>query len=116
MNNEMINQIDLFDQLKKLALFAYTSDMMPRIVGIVASRKMYRELTTAIIHAPMAFFDRTPNGRILARFSKDMENIDSVIPEVIRVAIYCFFEVISYDFVLNILCQLNCTLNCTFNI
>src|ERR1051325_8881840 len=40
-----------------------------------ASRKLYYELFKRVIKAPLRFFDTTPTGRILNRFSKDFEVI-----------------------------------------
>ncbi|KAG9319425.1 hypothetical protein KVV02_006712 [Mortierella alpina] len=41
-----------------------------------ASRSLYEQLLVTIIHAPIRFFDTTPVGRLLNRFSKDFEVID----------------------------------------
>ncbi|KAF9920561.1 hypothetical protein FBU30_009579 [Linnemannia zychae] len=56
----------------------YTSEV---ICGIRASRTIHDRLITRILRLPMSFFDTTPMGRIVNRFSSDMESIDSQLPE-----------------------------------
>ncbi|BFZ62919.1 hypothetical protein YB2330_004031 [Saitoella coloradoensis] len=45
--------------------------------SIQASRVMYRRLLHTVLYAPMRWLDTTPVGRVLNRFSKDFETIDS---------------------------------------
>jgi ABC-type multidrug transport system fused ATPase/permease subunit len=46
-----------------------------------ANKALYVELLRRVFRAPLRFFDTTPIGRILNRFSKDFETIDSDIPD-----------------------------------
>lgn len=49
-----------------------------------ASSTLHNRLIKSIVHAPMHFFDTTPLGRIMNRFSKDIEILDSYMQFLIR--------------------------------
>ncbi|OWB72623.1 hypothetical protein B5S31_g2340 [[Candida] boidinii] len=46
------------------------------VAGVHASRKIFRELLSKVLRAKLRFFDSTPVGRIMNRFSRDIEGID----------------------------------------
>ncbi|KAM3082917.1 ATP-binding cassette glutathione S-conjugate transporter ycf1 [Clarireedia jacksonii] len=47
--------------------------------SIEASRKLHERMAFAIFRSPMSFFETTPAGRILNRFSSDIYRIDEVL-------------------------------------
>ncbi|KAF9120412.1 Canalicular multispecific organic anion transporter 2 [Mortierella sp. 14UC] len=51
------------------------------VCGIQASKTIHNRLITRVLRLPMSFFDTTPMGRIVNRFSSDLAAIDSQLPE-----------------------------------
>lgn len=49
-------------------------------VTINAAAKFHKKIFRTIMSCPMSFFDTTPTGRILNRFAKDQEEVDTVLP------------------------------------
>ncbi|KAE8553094.1 hypothetical protein EYB25_004473 [Talaromyces marneffei] len=47
--------------------------------SIEASRKFHERMAYAIFRSPMSFFETTPSGRILNRFSSDIYRVDEVL-------------------------------------
>jgi ABC-type multidrug transport system fused ATPase/permease subunit len=44
--------------------------------GVRASKRVFSTMTHRVLHAPMSYFDTTPMGRILNRFTYDVEQVD----------------------------------------
>lgn len=61
-------------------LFGLTRYIITFSGGIRAGRKMYVRLLDRVLKAPLRFFDTTPIGRVVNRFSKDFETIDASVP------------------------------------
>jgi len=45
-------------------------------MGLRSARVLYKKLSAAVVAAPMIFFETTPSGRILNRFTSDTEQMD----------------------------------------
>uniref|UniRef100_A0A914KLI9 Uncharacterized protein n=1 Tax=Meloidogyne incognita TaxID=6306 RepID=A0A914KLI9_MELIC len=65
-------------------LFLFLSGIFKAIVFVKftlnASTNLHNKMLKRVIFAVMPFFHNTPTGRILNRFSKDMDEIDSKLP------------------------------------
>ena len=46
----------------------------------IASRHLHKSILVNVMHLPMSFFESTPLGRIVNRFSKDISTIDDKVP------------------------------------
>uniref|UniRef100_A0A7S0BN76 Probable ATP-dependent transporter ycf16 n=1 Tax=Rhodosorus marinus TaxID=101924 RepID=A0A7S0BN76_9RHOD len=50
-------------------------------LAVVAARKLHENILKSVLSAPMSFFDVTPIGRILSRFSRDVAAADQQVPQ-----------------------------------
>ena len=60
-----------------------------------ASTKMHRTLIDKTMHAPLSFFETNPSGRIINRFTSDLDVIDRKIPPELADVIWCCANIIS---------------------
>lgn len=80
------------------AFASIVCDLAPRLGTLKATRMLHIALLWAMMRAPLMFYDQTPIGRILSRFSSDTEATDNKIPEIVSDGIWCFFEVTKFTF------------------
>lgn len=76
------------------ALSSFACDLAPRLGCLFAAIAMHHTILNGVMRAPLLYFDTTPVGRILSRFSKDIDVIDVKLPQQISDLIYCMGEVI----------------------
>lgn len=79
-------------------LFAITAFL--RIVK--AAGEMHSSMLRCIIRSPMAFFDTTPVGRIMNRFSSDIDVLDDKMPTTFRLWSFMFFGLLSIIVVISV--------------
>jgi len=51
---------------------------------VVATGKLHENMLTSIMRSPMSFFDTTPIGRLMNRFSSDVDVMDDRLPRTFR--------------------------------
>ncbi|THH30017.1 hypothetical protein EUX98_g4182 [Antrodiella citrinella] len=54
------------------------------LLTFYASRELHRRAIKRVMNAPMSFFETTPLGRIMNRFSKDIDTIDNLLGDATR--------------------------------
>ena len=64
------------------------------VMGQRACAKLYAELSDAVFGAPTSFFDSTPTGRILNRFTSDTEQMDNLLMQNMQQWLNCVMPVI----------------------
>lgn len=75
------------------ALTSYFTELIPALACLGAARFVHADLLDNVLKAPLQFFEVTPLGRILARFSKDVDVVDEDLPTEATDVLYCVFEV-----------------------
>ncbi|XP_037363977.1 ATP-binding cassette sub-family C member 6 [Talpa occidentalis] len=79
----------LLGSLQAIGLFA--SMAMVLLGGVRASRLLFQRLLWNVARSPLGFFERTPVGNLLNRFSKETDTVDVDIPDKLRsLLIYAF--------------------------
>uniref|UniRef100_A0A4W5M0D8 ABC-type glutathione-S-conjugate transporter n=1 Tax=Hucho hucho TaxID=62062 RepID=A0A4W5M0D8_9TELE len=60
--------------------------------GIIASRHLHMDLLKNVLHSPMSFFETTPSGNLLNRFAKEIDAIDCMIPDGLKMMLGYLFK------------------------
>eukprot|EP00041_Stephanoeca_diplocostata_P028197 m.790864 g.790864 ORF g.790864 m.790864 type:complete len:1581 (+) comp23327_c0_seq3:295-5037(+) len=70
--------------------------------AIAAANKLHTRMLDKVMRAPMSWFDTTPMGRIVNRFSQDVYTIDEMIPRTLSSFLSCLFQVLATVVVVSI--------------
>ncbi|KAA8540550.1 hypothetical protein F0562_024531 [Nyssa sinensis] len=69
--------------------------------GLRAAVQVHNRLLQKLINAPVNFFDQTPSGRILNRFSSDLYTIDDSLPFILNILLANFVGLLGIALVLS---------------
>ncbi|XP_072916624.1 multidrug resistance-associated protein 1 [Hemitrygon akajei] len=76
-------------------VFVLFSSLMMSVGGISASRRLHVNVLYDVLKSPLSFFEQTPSGNLVNRFSKDVDTIDTVLPMVIKMFLGSLFNVLT---------------------
>jgi ABC-type multidrug transport system fused ATPase/permease subunit len=76
------------------SLLFWARDVSLNIVELRAASRMHNSMFASVMRAPMHFFDTTPIGRILNRFSNDQDALDGTLPRTLNVFFTCILRVV----------------------
>nr|CAD7573697.1 unnamed protein product [Timema californicum] len=84
-----------------IAITSFICDLSPQLGCWFAAKVLHEALLKGVLRTPLWFFDTTPVGRILGRFSKDVDVLDTSLPQQISDWVYCLYEVVATLFVIS---------------
>uniref|UniRef100_A0A8B9TP25 ABC-type glutathione-S-conjugate transporter n=1 Tax=Anas platyrhynchos TaxID=8839 RepID=A0A8B9TP25_ANAPL len=76
------------------AICRFVSTAAVLLGGVIASYKLFLQLLRNVGRSPMVFFEQTPIGNLLNRFSKEMDAIDSIIPDKLKSLLGFLFNLV----------------------
>uniref|UniRef100_A0A8D0GRQ7 MRP1 protein n=1 Tax=Sphenodon punctatus TaxID=8508 RepID=A0A8D0GRQ7_SPHPU len=77
-----------------LVIGKFASTVAVLLGGVVASHKLFLQLLQDVARSPMMLFEQTPVGNLLNRFSKDIDAIDSILPDKLKSLLGFLFNLV----------------------
>lgn len=68
-------------------LLQLANNLIYQYGGWAAAKKMHAKLVTAVLSAPVSWFDENPIGRVINRFGNDTRSLDTVLIDWLRMSI-----------------------------
>ena len=76
------------------SLFSFMRAFLFAFGGVVAARVVHQKLLKSVVRGKIVFFDKTPIGQILNRFSSDLSTVDDSLPFILNIFLANFFGVL----------------------
>jgi ABC-type multidrug transport system fused ATPase/permease subunit len=71
--------------------------------SLAASRRVHERLIQTVTHAKFRFFDQTPLGQLMNRFSKDIESVDQEVAPVAIGVVHCLASIITIVILISVI-------------
>nr|APD26507.1 ATP-binding cassette transporter subfamily C member 1 X3 protein [Brachionus koreanus] len=76
-------------------IFFLFAEVISVLMILNSSRNLHQNMLVSVMHSTMQFFESTPIGRILNRFSKDIINLEYTIPVAFKDFTFCMLDTIT---------------------
>lgn len=76
-----------------VSVFLWLRSFLLMRVGTRASEFLHNKMLSSVFNAPVTFFDTTPSGQLLSRFGKELETVDTGVPDGIGSVLFCFLNI-----------------------
>ncbi|TFJ81540.1 hypothetical protein NSK_006792 [Nannochloropsis salina CCMP1776] len=77
-----------------VAAFNYLRTYLSVLAGVRASDYLHHRALQKVLGAPMRYFDTTPLGSLVQRFSSDLDQVDQQLPGTLGMFITCVFQLV----------------------
>jgi len=67
--------------------------VLTTVVGVHASRFLHDGMLNSTFAAPLSYFSATPSGQLLTRYGKELDTVDSGVPDSIGSVLFCFLQI-----------------------
>jgi ABC-type multidrug transport system fused ATPase/permease subunit len=86
-----------------LCLMGYWRALCMLSSGFSAGVRCHERLLHGVLHAPMKFFESNPVGRILNRFSRDLDTVENFLPRNLFDAMHCLCDTVAVCIVIAVI-------------
>jgi ABC-type multidrug transport system fused ATPase/permease subunit len=84
-------------------LINFVAQITTAIGAVAAATRLHDRMLTALLNAPMWWFETTPTGRTLSRCSKDVDEADNLLREAFSTMFRCCIESVSILILVSVL-------------
>lgn len=76
------------------SVFTYLRTYLTVLFGVRASNELHHRALAKVMRAPMRWFDTTPIGQLVQRFSSDLDQVDQQLPGSLAMFLNCLLQIV----------------------